>query len=157
MKLVNIISANATAVDGAFDLQILADLGDGEKEYPFTYAPGDPHGLGPQVAAWLAAHPDLPIGEYVPPPAPFTPLSRPAFLFMMNKIGVTEAYVEALIAALPDGTEQEADAKALAGIVFRNQQTFSRDNPLLATLAAATGLSSETVDAAWRAAEQIRW
>jgi hypothetical protein len=157
MKLVNIISATATAVAGAFDLQIVADLGDGEKEYPFTYSPDDQHGLGPQVGAWLAAHPGFPIAEYVPPPEPFRPLSRPAFLFMMEKIGVTEAFVETLIDAMPDGTEQEADAKALARIVFRNQQTFSRDNQLLASLAAAAGVSSATVDTAWRAAEQIVW
>lgn len=84
-------------------------------------------------------------------------LSRPAFLFMMNKIGVTEAQVEALIAAMPSGSEAEADAKALALIVFRNQQTFNRDNPLLQSLTAAAGISDATVNAAWKAAESLVW
>lgn len=97
------------------------------------------------------------ISPYVAPPVPFAPLSRPAFLFMMNKIGVTEATVEGIIASMPSGTTAQADAKALALIVFRNQQTFQRDNSLLASLSAAAGLTSEQVDTAWRTAEQIVW
>lgn len=92
------------------------------------------------------------ISPFVAPPAPFADLTRPAFLFMMGKIGVSEATVEGIIAAMPDG-----DAKALALIVFRNQQTFKRDNSLLASLSAAAGLTSNQVDTAWRAAEQIVW
>lgn len=89
--------------------------------------------------------------------ARYRDLPRPSFLFMMGKIGVSEAQVEALIDAMPDSTQQEADAKALALIVFRNQQTFKRDNALLATLTAAAGLSEETVNAAWKAAEALTW
>ena len=91
------------------------------------------------------------------PEPPFSDLPRPAFLFMMNKIGVTEQQVELLISAMPDGTQDEADAKALALIVFRNQQTFKRDNQLLATLANSAGISGGTIDAAWRVAEQLTW
>lgn len=97
------------------------------------------------------------IQPYVAPPEPFAPLSRPAFLFMMNKIGVTEATVEGIIAAMPENTQEQIDAKTLALIVFRNQQTFQRDNTLLVQLATAAGLTSEQVDAAWRQAEQIVW
>lgn len=89
--------------------------------------------------------------------ASYRSLPRPAFLFMMNKIGVTEAQVEALIAAMPSGSEAEADAKALALIVFRNQQTFNRDNALLQSLTAAAGISDATVNAAWKAAESLVW
>lgn len=84
--------------------------------------------------------------------APFRDIPRPSFLFMMNKIGVTEAQVEALIGQMPAG-----DARDLALIVFRNQQTFKRDNSLLITLTGAAGLTSEQVDTAWRAAEQLIW
>lgn len=97
------------------------------------------------------------IADYLAPPVPFKSLSRPAFLFMMSKIGVTEAAVEQLIAAMPESTEAEQDAKALALIVFKNTTTFERDNQLLNTLTAAYGLTSEQVDASWRAAEQIAW
>lgn len=92
------------------------------------------------------------IGAYVAPPVPLKDLTRPAFLFMMGKIGVSETQVEGLIGQMPAG-----DARDLALIVFKNQQTFKRDNALLATLTAAAGLTSEQVDAAWRAAEQLTW
>ena len=104
------------------------------------------------VTAFKAAFPWV-----EPPPPPYLDLNRSAFLFMMNKIGVTEAAVEALIDKMPDGTPEQADAKTLALIVFRNQQTFARGNQLLQMLTAAAGLTSEAVDAAWRAAERIKW
>jgi hypothetical protein len=97
------------------------------------------------------------IADYEAPPVPFKALSRPAFLFMMSKIGVTEAAVEQLIAGMPEGTQTEQDAKALALIVFKNTTTFERTNQLLNTLTAAYGLTTDQVDAAWQAAEQIVW
>lgn len=84
-------------------------------------------------------------------------LPRPSFLFMMNKLGISEAQVEALIGTMPDATEAEADAKALALIVFRNQQIFHRDNELFNALATDAGLSQQAIDAAWRAAENLTW
>jgi hypothetical protein len=86
------------------------------------------------------------------PPALFRDISRPAFLFMMSRMGITEAQVEGLIGQMPEG-----DARDLALIVFKNQQAFKRDNSLLNTLTAAAGLTSEQVDTAWRAAEQLTW
>lgn len=91
------------------------------------------------------------------PPAPFRDLSRPAFLFMMGKLGITKQHVYDLIDAMPDGTSEEADAKALARIVFDEQQTFKRDNALLAALSGAAGLTSEQVDDAWRIGEGLSW
>jgi hypothetical protein len=93
------------------------------------------------------------IGPYVAPPTPFKDLPRPSFLFMMSKkIGITETQVERLIGQMPEG-----DARDLALIVFKNQQTFKRDNALLSTLTSAAGLTPEQVDTAWRAAEQLTW
>lgn len=86
------------------------------------------------------------------PPAPFRDLSRPAFLFMMGKLGITKETVYGLIDQMPDG-----DEKTLARIVFDEQQTFKRDNALLATLTAAAGLTSEQVDDAWRIGEGLSW
>jgi hypothetical protein len=71
---------------------------------------------------------------------------------MMSKMGITEAQVEGLIGQMPAG-----DARDLALIVFKNQQTFKRDNSLLKTLTAAAGLTDAQVDTAWRAAEQLTW
>lgn len=86
------------------------------------------------------------------PPSSFKDIPRPSFLFMMSKMGITETQVEGLIGQMPEG-----DARDLALIVFKNQQTFKRDNSLLNTLTAAAGLTSEQVDTAWRAAEQLTW
>jgi hypothetical protein len=85
-------------------------------------------------------------------PVVFREIPRPSFLFMMSKMGITETQVEGLIGKMPEG-----DARDLALIVFKNQQTFKRDNALLQTLTAAAGLTSEQVDTAWRAAEQLTW
>ncbi len=82
----------------------------------------------------------------------FRDIPRPSFLFMMSKMGITEAQVEGLIGQMPAG-----DARDLALIVFKNQQTFKRDNTLLKTLTAAIGLTDAQVDTAWRAAEQLTW
>ena len=85
-------------------------------------------------------------------PRPFLDIPRPSFLFMMSKMGITETQVEGLIGQMPAG-----DARDLALIVLKNQQTFKRDNAMLNTLTAAAGLTSEQVDKAWRAAEQLAW
>jgi len=92
------------------------------------------------------------------PPAPeFPSLSRPAFLFMAKKLGMTEVAILTLIAAMPEATEEEQDAKDLAEIVFKNQQSFKRTNALLVNLVAASPLTEEQVDTAWRQAESISW
>jgi hypothetical protein len=106
----------------------------------------------PGYAEEFLADDDAEVVAYLTPPAPFRDIPRPSFLFMMSKMGITEAQVEGLIGQMPEG-----DARDLALIVFKNQQTFKRDNSLLNTLTAAAGLTSEQVDTAWRAAEQLTW
>jgi hypothetical protein len=108
--------------------------------------------LQPGYAEEFLADDDAEVVAYLNPPPPFRDIPRPSFLFMMSKMGVTEAQVEGLIGQMPEG-----DARDLALIVFKNQQTFKRDNSLLNTLTAAAGLTSEQVDTAWRAAEQLTW
>jgi len=73
MQLINVLSATYTAVDGWLDLSIEADIGNGTETLPYTYAPGESHGLGPQVAAWLAANPGL-----KPAPYALQPVGRDA-------------------------------------------------------------------------------
>lgn len=67
MKLITVNSAAKTATTGLLELSITADLEDGvgEQILPFGYAPGDPYGLGPAVQAWMEAHPDFPVADYV--------------------------------------------------------------------------------------------
>jgi hypothetical protein len=92
-----------------------------------------------------------------PPPEPFKPLSRPAFFFMAEKIGITESNILALVAAMPETTPEEEDAKMLARNVVKYNQEFLRDNSLLNALAGAQGLTEAEVDAAWRVAEGVTW
>lgn len=95
-------------------------------------------------------------GEPTPPEAaaapPLADLSRPAFLFMMGKLGISKQDVYDLIDQMPDG-----DEKTLARIVFDEQQTFRRDNTLLVALANQFGLSEKQIDAAWRIGENLVW
>lgn len=69
MMLISVDSAKKTAIDGAISLMITADLEDGagNQSLPYGWVVGDPHGLGPDVDAWMAAHPDFPVADYVPP------------------------------------------------------------------------------------------
>lgn len=97
------------------------------------------------------------IADYVAPPVPLQTLSRPAFLFMMSKIGVSKQDVYALINAMPEETTEQQDAKTLARLVFDETQFFKRDNALLNTLATAKGLTEEQVDAAWRQGQALKW
>lgn len=108
--------------------------------------------MGNSVADILALLGKSEPDAYVAPPEPLRDIPRPSFLFMMSKMGITEAQVEGLIGQMTAG-----DARDLALIVFKNQQTFKRDNTLLKTLTAAAGLTDAQVDTAWRAAEQLIW
>ena len=71
---------------------------------------------------------------------------------MMGKLGIDKATVYGLIDQMPYG-----DEKTLARIVFDEQQSFARDNALLATLTAAAGLTTQQVDDAWRIGESLTW
>lgn len=106
---------------------------------------------------WLDADPTREVLAYAPPPRGFKPLSRAAFMFAMRKLGVTPEQVKALIASMPEDTEQQADAKLLAGIVFDEHGTFERNNPLLNTLVHLSPLTDEQVDTMWWVAEDIKW
>lgn len=68
MQLISVDTAKHTA-STALELAITADLDDGAgaQSLPYGWLAGDPHGLGPQIDAWMAAHPDFPIADYVPP------------------------------------------------------------------------------------------
>lgn len=69
MQLVSVDTCAYTATAGLYALTVTADLGDdnGSQSLPYGWASGDPHGLGPQIDAWMTAHPDFPIADYVPP------------------------------------------------------------------------------------------
>lgn len=73
MRLISVDSAKHTA-SIAIDLVVTyADDEANQRSDPYGWGAGDPYGLGPQIDEWMAAHPDFPIADYVPPPAPPEP------------------------------------------------------------------------------------
>ena len=97
------------------------------------------------------------ITPYTAPPEGFTALPRPAFMFMLGELNITEEDVLALIAQMPSTTPDEVKAQKLAGFVFANQNEFTRDNQLLNDFAAMRGLTKKQVDDAWRGGESLTW
>ena len=152
MQLINVLSATYTAIDGRLDLSIEADLGNGTETLPYTYAPGETHGLGPQVATWLAANPGLEPAPYVPPPVVILPRSKRQINAALILSGLTtepETWMDGILANIPDPV-----TRALALNDRRNAPYYERSNPLFndPALLALAGLTVEQVDAMWAAA-----
>lgn len=91
---------------------------------------------------------------YVLESVPLSDLNRIQFEFMVEKLGIGPA-IEAAIAALPDGTELEQNAKIMARVLYRSGQRFERSHSLFTELAPAVGFTSEQIDAAWLVALSI--
>ena len=86
--------------------------------------------------------------------APLKDLNRIQFRFMVKKLRMA-AKVEAAIAALPEGTEQEQNEKILAETLWEDGDRFERAHPLFMRLAPAVGITAEEIDAAWQVALTI--
>jgi len=159
MQLISVDSARHSEAEGAVALTITADLDDGagNQSLPFGWVVGDPHGLGPQVDAWMAAHPDFPIAAYVAPTPSTNPadydLSKRQICAALILSGTTtdpDGYMTGIIGHITDST-----ARALALNDWNNAPFYVRDNPLFndADLLAAAGLTSAQVDGIWMLAK----
>lgn len=91
---------------------------------------------------------------YVLESVPLADLNRIQFEFMVEKLGIGAA-IEAAIAAMPEGTEPEQNAKIMARVLYRSGQRFERGHSLFTELAPAVGFTTEQIDAAWLAALTI--
>lgn len=153
MNLISIESAVNTQHAGAVDLVLTADVGNGPEQMPYTWIVGDPHGLGPKVDAWMVAHPNFTISAYVAPQPSTDPNHyplRPDQFFAMLEIAGLTATANAAIDAIADPTQ-----KIIARAKFNHTPMFNRDNPLVAQLSTAAGLTSAQVDALWLRAKDI--
>ena len=63
--------------------------------------------------------------------------------------------VEATIAAMPEGTDEEVIAKKKMNEWWNNAPNFRRDNARIASMQSAMGLTDEEVDALFLAASQV--
>lgn len=158
MELISVDGAKHTASEGMIELSITADLDDGAGTvaaipYGWNQNLRDPHGLYPQVDAWMAAHPDFQIADYVAPTPSTDPndyqLQRYQFLAMLT-IANLDSLVAPAIAAISDNVQ-----RAVAQAKFDSTQTFQRDDPTLNLLAANAGLSSAQVDVYWMQAKDL--
>lgn len=152
MDLISVDSARHTA-GAAFELTVTADLGDGPQSVPYGWLAGDPNGLGPQVDAWMAAHPDFAVAAYVPPTPSTNPLD-----YVLTKRQVCSALIMAGVTDDPDGfvlgvlaTIPDAQAKALAINDWKYAPSYHRDNALFndPSLLGASGITAQQIDQFW--------
>lgn len=158
MQLRSVDSATETSVGGVMELSITADLGDGNGTvsgipYGWDQTVRDPHGLYPQVDAWMAAHPDFAIGAYVPPTPSTNPLD-----YILTKRQVCSALIMAGVTDDPDGfvlgvlaTIPDVQAKALAINDWKYAPSYHRDNALFndPSLLGAAGITTQQIDQFW--------
>lgn len=82
-------------------------------------------------------------------PGAFKPLLPWQFRAMLDIAGIAET-ISAAIAAIPDVAQ-----KAVAKSKLEYALAFHRDDPLIAMLAPAVGLSDEQINAMWHQAEKL--
>lgn len=70
LTVTNVLSKKAIAGDDTiFDCEVTFTGHQGNPEpetHHYGWRRGDPHGLGPQIDAWMDAHPDFPVQEADP-------------------------------------------------------------------------------------------
>lgn len=91
---------------------------------------------------------------YVLESVPLSDLNRIQFEFMVEKLAIGPD-IEAAIAAMPEDTEIEQNAKIMARVLYRSGQKFERSHSLFTVLAPAVGFTPEQIDAAWTTALTI--
>jgi hypothetical protein len=68
-------------------------------------------------------------------------VTRAQALIALSRIGITEAAIDTVLAAMPEG-----QAKVEASIWWRQSNAFKRSHPTLAMLAPALGLTAAQID-----------
>lgn len=81
-------------------------------------------------------------------------LNRIQFEFMVEKLGLTSV-IDGAIADMPETTEEEANDKVMARVLFKSGQEFYRLHPLFTQLAPLVGLTDEQLDQIWLNARTI--
>jgi hypothetical protein len=152
-------SAAATATAGLYELQVVADLedGNGEQTLPYGWDQNvrDPHGIYPQVDAYLTANPNI-IANATPyvEPAPSTnpddyPLQPYQFQAMLRIAGVYDQ-VNTAVAAISDPTQRAVAQAKLAVSTF-----YARNDPLVSQLGALVNLTPAQIDTYWMQAKDL--
>lgn len=145
---------------GVYDVEVMIQFAaESEPEFGrYRSRQIDPHGINPQIRAWLSANSDAPILAYVPPSPPtpeearaaMPPLTARQFRLGLVNSGLTPAQVTTAIEAMPAGPDKEA-----ALIEWEYAATFNRVHPLIGSVGTALGLTDEQIDAMWAAAVDL--
>lgn len=93
--------------------------------------------------------------EEVLPASPLSkPLDRIQFEFMVNKLGLTIAQIEAAVDSVPNLSEDE---KTLAKVLVRSGTKFVRSHPFMQLVPPLAGVTEEQLDEAWAAGTEVTW
>lgn len=160
--LVDVLEAVRTVTEGILDLRIVVTnhLGNpNAEELSYTldtnenYMNGEPYDLGLSISAWFIEHPAFPIGPYVPPTPSTNPADYPLTPAQFKAMIAISGYgtdVDNAIAAIPDAIDREVvRAKYLYSTSYR------RDNPIIAMLQPAVGITDVELDALWMVAKDL--
>ncbi|WP_371742491.1 hypothetical protein [Ensifer sp. ENS09] len=133
----------------------ITDVADRTYDCPYVSRPGDSFGLAPTVRQWLEDNPEFPQLPWVPPTADeirasIPPLSARQLRLGLLNANISPSTVTATIAAMPAGVDRDK-----AQIEWEFAATFNRTSPLIATVAAALGLTDVQIDAMWAAAVSL--
>lgn len=82
------------------------------------------------------------------------PLDRIQFEFMVNKLGLTIAQIEAAVDSVG---ALSSDEKTLAKVLVRSGTEFVRSHPFMQLVPPLAGVTEEQLDEAWAAGTEVTW
>lgn len=99
-------------------------------------------------------HPDVLAFRNPPPSTDPTdyPLNSSQFFTFLDRIGLSEAAVDAAIDSVEPNPNKRIEHKRR----FRHASSYHRDNPLLVSLIPAVGKTPAQIDAAWMQAKDLK-
>lgn len=153
LSLNAVTSVSATESNGVYVVECnITDMQGATYSTSYVTRSGDSYGLNPVIQKWLADNPNVTVNPYRPPAADQIREGMPSIsarqlrLGMLNN-GIPPSHVDSAIVSMPDGAAKEA-----ALIEWEYATTFTREHPLIMTIAAAFNLSDEHLDQLWTSA-----
>ncbi len=146
-----VLTCIATA-DTPAPAEPLALVNDSSGRVQTFLRPDVPSGWAPPVGYTAIPRDELPEGWQMEeaPAAPIPEVSRRQLFLWLASEGRTRAQIRTMLEAISDPSARE-----IALIEFDEAQSFRRDHPLIAQLAAALGYTPEQIDAGFLAAAAL--
>jgi hypothetical protein len=132
-------------------MMVEVELDEGVREvWPFHYVPSDKAESTKTVTAWLAAHPDFPIGPRVVPMRPVNEMAitRRSIRLALVGLGLPADAVELALAESQPDTERE-----VMRAIWMEAQVVRRDDPIIVITVnywrERAGIDEAMADKAW--------